>query len=83
MSESIHVKLPDGSNKEVPKGSTALDVAKARLGASAREVEWLCGDVRTFAFGAGRFDVNMDYCKGCGVCANECRFKAITMVREV
>ncbi|MGE5089887.1 MAG: class I SAM-dependent methyltransferase, partial [Candidatus Levyibacteriota bacterium] len=37
--------------------STALDVAKARLGASARDVEWLCGDVRTFVFGAGRFDV--------------------------
>jgi Pyruvate/2-oxoacid:ferredoxin oxidoreductase delta subunit len=22
------------------------------------------------------------FCKGCGVCANECRVKAITMVRE-
>ncbi len=22
------------------------------------------------------------YCKGCGVCANECRVKAISMVRE-
>src|SRR6266576_3315527 len=29
MSESIHVKLPDGSTKEVPKGSTALDIAKS------------------------------------------------------
>src|SRR6266852_3297862 len=29
MSDSIHVKLPDGSTKEVPKGSTALDVAKS------------------------------------------------------
>src|SRR5215475_1203423 len=28
MAESIHVTLPDGSEKEVPKGSTALDVAK-------------------------------------------------------
>ncbi|MBN1152645.1 MAG: 4Fe-4S binding protein [Dehalococcoidia bacterium] len=26
--------------------------------------------------------VNYDYCKGCGVCANECPTKAITMVRE-
>src|SRR5579884_140714 len=25
MTETIHVKLPDGSTKEVPKGSTALD----------------------------------------------------------
>ena len=28
MAESIHVKLPDGSVKEVPKGTTALEVAK-------------------------------------------------------
>ena len=28
MSELIHVKLPDGSVKEVPKGTTALDIAK-------------------------------------------------------
>lgn len=26
--------------------------------------------------------VNYDYCKGCGVCANECPAKAITMTRE-
>jgi threonyl-tRNA synthetase len=29
MADSIHVKLPDGSVKEVPKGATALDVAKS------------------------------------------------------
>ena len=28
MAESIHVKLPDGSVKEVPSGTTALDIAK-------------------------------------------------------
>ena len=28
MADSIHIKLPDGSVKELPKGSTALDVAK-------------------------------------------------------
>jgi threonyl-tRNA synthetase len=28
MSDSIHVKLPDGSTREVAKGTTALDVAK-------------------------------------------------------
>ena len=26
--------------------------------------------------------VDYDYCKGCGVCANECPVKAIKMVRE-
>src|SRR6202011_1629384 len=29
MAESIHVKLPDGSVKEVSKGTTALDIAKS------------------------------------------------------
>src|ERR1700745_3678621 len=28
MADSIHVKLPDGSVKEVPKGTTALQIAK-------------------------------------------------------
>src|SRR5688572_1060706 len=29
MAENIKVKLPDGSEKEVPRGATALDVAKS------------------------------------------------------
>jgi len=29
MSDSIHIKLLDGSNREVPKGTTALDIAKS------------------------------------------------------
>lgn len=29
MADSIHVKLPDGSVKDIPKGTTALDVAKS------------------------------------------------------
>ena len=29
MADSIHVKLPDGSVKEVPKGTTALDIAQS------------------------------------------------------
>src|SRR3979411_924096 len=29
MADSINVKLPDGSVKEVPKGTTALEVAKS------------------------------------------------------
>src|SRR5207247_9227107 len=29
MADSIQIKLPDGSTKEVPKGTTPLDVAKS------------------------------------------------------
>jgi len=27
-------------------------------------------------------EIDMDYCKGCGICAEECPAKAITMVPE-
>jgi len=37
--------------------STALEVAKARLGPDASKVNWLCGDVRTFTFGPHQYDV--------------------------
>ena len=30
----------------------------------------------------GTVSINMDYCKGCGVCAKVCKVKAITMDRE-
>ena len=28
MAQSIHVKFPDGSEKEFPKGTTPLEIAK-------------------------------------------------------
>ncbi len=31
----------------------------------------------------GYAGANLFYCKGCGICAEECRRKAITMVEEV
>jgi SAM-dependent methyltransferase len=36
---------------------TALDVAKERLGQRADRVDWLCGDVTTFAFRPHEYDV--------------------------
>ena len=30
----------------------------------------------------GYFDVNLDYCKGCGICARECVIGCISMVTE-
>lgn len=29
-----------------------------------------------------QLSVDMDYCKGCGICAHECRRKCIEMVKE-
>jgi 2-polyprenyl-3-methyl-5-hydroxy-6-metoxy-1,4-benzoquinol methylase len=37
--------------------STALVVAKGRLGDKADKVDWLCGDVTTYAFPRHRYDV--------------------------
>ncbi len=37
--------------------SAALEVAKARLANETDHVEWLCGDVTTFAFPEHRYDV--------------------------
>lgn len=30
----------------------------------------------------GYFECDLDYCKGCGICAKECPAKAIEMIRE-
>ena len=30
----------------------------------------------------GYTEVNLDYCKGCGICASECPVKCIEMVRK-
>lgn len=30
----------------------------------------------------GFYEIDYDYCKGCGICAAECKAKAINMVRE-
>jgi pyruvate ferredoxin oxidoreductase delta subunit len=29
-----------------------------------------------------KLEIDMNYCKGCGLCARECPKKAITMIRE-
>ena len=30
----------------------------------------------------GGLEVDLRFCKGCGICANECKFSAIQMLRE-
>ncbi|MFH0809510.1 MAG: 4Fe-4S binding protein [Pseudomonadota bacterium] len=42
-----------------------------------------CPDMSLLPRDDGFFEVNLDYCKGCGICAHECPKKAIQMVEEV
>jgi 2-oxoacid:acceptor oxidoreductase delta subunit (pyruvate/2-ketoisovalerate family) len=43
----------------------------------------VCPDNAVIKLGPGlRFEINLDYCKGCGICASECPCGAIEMVRE-
>lgn len=42
----------------------------------------VCPDGVIFKIGTKGVAVDYDYCKGCGVCANECPVKAITMIKE-
>ena len=45
---------------------------------------WLyCPDVAVKETLEGKYEILYDYCKGCGICANECPRNAIDMEREV
>lgn len=43
----------------------------------------LCPDIAIKLKEDGSVEVDLDYCKGCGICAEECPVKAIMMVEEV
>lgn len=42
----------------------------------------VCPDNAIVKLGTARFEVNLDYCKGCGLCAEECPCGAIEMTEE-
>lgn len=44
---------------------------------------WLfCPDMSIVRAQAGHFEANLEYCKGCGICAKECPVGCITMIVE-
>ena len=42
----------------------------------------VCPDNAIIKRGPSRFEINLDYCKGCGLCAEECPCGAIEMLSE-
>ncbi len=44
----------------------------------------ICPDNAIIKLGSGkRYEINLDYCKGCGMCAEECPAGAIDMIKEM
>jgi 2-oxoacid:acceptor oxidoreductase delta subunit (pyruvate/2-ketoisovalerate family) len=44
----------------------------------------VCPDNAIIKLGSGkRYEINLDYCKGCGMCAEECPSGAIDMMKEI
>ncbi|HUW78707.1 MAG TPA: NAD(P)-binding protein [Candidatus Nanopelagicaceae bacterium] len=43
----------------------------------------VCPDNAVIKFGEGNYEFNLDYCKGCGICATECPSGAIDMEPEL
>jgi 2-oxoacid:acceptor oxidoreductase delta subunit (pyruvate/2-ketoisovalerate family) len=41
-----------------------------------------CPDNSIKILADGSVEIDLDYCKGCGICANECKVKAIVMELE-
>ena len=55
----------------------------AAIAPSATTATGVCPDNAVIKLGAGqRFRFNYDYCKGCGVCAQECPSGAVAMMPE-
>lgn len=43
---------------------------------------FVCPDAAIHQDADGAFQIDYDFCKGCGICAYECKPKAIAMIKE-
>ena len=70
-----------GWSRENPTGAwrTMRPVRDAELCTSCALCWLYCPDA---CVAPKTFDFDLQYCKGCGICANECKVGAITMQRE-
>lgn len=68
-----YLHCPDGTIFKVARASNAEGARTGREGDSVASRRAASADVVA---------VDYDFCKGCGICANVCRFKAVAMVHE-
>ena len=75
-------KVGVGSMSENKTGSWKVFQPKYKLNACIMCLTcwWSCPEGCIYRSGE-KLDFDMDYCKGCGICANECPVEAIEMVR--
>jgi len=75
--------ISDTSSEGVKTGSwrTYMPVIDLKKCVKCNNCWKFCPDVAIYIGEEGFPHVNYDYCKGCGICANECPTKAINMTR--
>ncbi len=84
MSKPIQIAVAPGSSKVNKTGSwrTLRPVFKHETCNDCRICVIVCPDA--CIAGADKiYDADFDFCKGCGICANECPVNDIDMVLEV
>ena len=73
-----------GSAKQYETGSfrSQRPILDAKLCTKCGMCWVYCPDGAVFINSEGMYEINLKYCKGCGICAEECARKAIKMVDE-
>jgi pyruvate ferredoxin oxidoreductase delta subunit len=84
MSKPIQITTDPGSSKEYKTGTwrTKRPVFKHDACNDCRICVMVCPDACIFGQN-NVYDADLDFCKGCGICAEECPVDDIDMVLEV
>ncbi|MGA2572641.1 MAG: 4Fe-4S binding protein [Candidatus Methanomethylicaceae archaeon] len=84
-------EIPEGGTVEEPGSSAQFNVQSWRTYRPELDKKkctkcgmcWLyCPEAAIKILDDGSYEINLTYCKGCGICSKACALKAITMVKE-
>ena len=65
-----------------PRCSKRAGACRAATGFGCDNCYGVCPDNAIIQLGDGTYEIDYDYCKGCGLCAAECPCGAIKVVPE-